>query len=88
MITGQSIPIKNFLRQDRQYLIPRYQREYVWEEKQWDDLFNDLYKNYETRMTEAMADGLGYLESRNKKVEAMKQVIKDKIMLFGSANRG
>lgn len=47
MITGQSIPIKNFLRQDRQYLIPRYQREYVWEEKQWDDLFDDLYKNYQ-----------------------------------------
>lgn len=46
MITGQSVPIKNFLRQDRQYLIPRYQREYVWEEKQWNDLFDDLYKNY------------------------------------------
>lgn len=46
MITGLSRPIKDFLRQDRQYLIPRYQREYVWEEKQWDDLFDDLLKNY------------------------------------------
>ena len=47
MITGTSRPIKDFLRQDRQYLIPRYQREYVWEEKQWDDLFDDLLKNYQ-----------------------------------------
>ena len=46
MITGQSKPIKDFLRQDRQYLIPRYQREYVWEEKQWSDLFSDLLINY------------------------------------------
>jgi len=46
MINGASKPIKDFLRQDRQYLIPRYQREYVWEEKQWGDLFNDLYNNY------------------------------------------
>lgn len=47
MITGLSRPIKDFFRQDRQYLIPRYQREYVWEEKQWDDLFNDLFQNYQ-----------------------------------------
>lgn len=47
MITGLSRPIKDFLRQDRQYQIPRYQREYVWEEKQWDDLFDDLLKNYQ-----------------------------------------
>ena len=46
MITGLSKPIRDFLRQDRQYLIPRYQREYVWEEKQWSDLFNDLVLNY------------------------------------------
>lgn len=46
MISGMSKPIKDFLRQDRQYLIPRYQREYVWEEKQWTDLFNDLLTNY------------------------------------------
>lgn len=47
MITGLSKPIRDFLRQDRQYLIPRYQREYVWEEKQWSDLFNDLVLNYQ-----------------------------------------
>ena len=46
MITGISKPIRDFLRQDRQYHIPRYQREYVWEEKQWTDLFSDLVLNY------------------------------------------
>ena len=46
MINGLSKPIKDFLRQDRQYLIPRYQRVYVWEEKQWKDLFDDLYNNF------------------------------------------
>ena len=57
MITGQSRPIKDFLRQDRQYLIPRYQREYVWEEKQWDDLFDDLYKNYQKHQGNASVEG-------------------------------
>lgn len=52
------------------------------------NIFTDICLAGEKAMTEAMADDLGYLESRNKKVEAMKQVIKDKIMLFGSANRG
>lgn len=47
MINGISKPIKDFLHMDRQYFIPRYQREYVWEEKQWSDLFNDLVQNYE-----------------------------------------
>ena len=52
------------------------------------NIFTDICLAGEKAMTEAMAEDLGYLESRNKKVEAMKQVIKDKIMLFGSANRG
>ena len=57
MITGLSRPIKDFLRQDRQYLIPRYQREYVWEEKQWDDLFNDLFKNYRKHIDNPTIEG-------------------------------
>ena len=52
------------------------------------NIFTDICIAGEQAMTEAMAEGLGYLEARNKKVEAMKQVIKNKIMLFGSVNRG
>ena len=44
-ISGSQITISNFLSQQKQYSIPRYQRGYVWEEKQWCDLFNDLKAN-------------------------------------------
>lgn len=52
------------------------------------NIFTDICIAGEKAMAEATAEGIGYLEARNKKVEAMKQVIKNKIMLFGSANRG
>lgn len=45
-ISGSQITISNFLSQQKQYSIPRYQRGYVWEEKQWSQLFNDLKSNY------------------------------------------
>lgn len=45
-ISGSQITISNFLSQQKQYSIPRYQRGYVWEEKQWKQLFNDLKINY------------------------------------------
>ena len=45
-ISGSQITISNFLSQQKQYSIPRYQRGYVWEEKQWCALFNDLKANY------------------------------------------
>ena len=51
------------------------------------NIFTDICIAGEKSMAESTAEGLGYLEARNKKVEAMKQVIKNKIMLFGSANR-
>lgn len=51
------------------------------------NIFTDICIAGEKAMAEAMAEGLGYLEARNKKVEAMNQVIKEKIMLFGSVNR-
>lgn len=51
------------------------------------NIFTDICLAGEKSMAESTAEGLGYLEARNKKVEAMKQVIKNKIMLFGSANR-
>lgn len=45
-ITGNSKPITDILTVKRQYVIPRYQREYVWDEKQWSDLYLDLKTNY------------------------------------------
>ena len=27
------------------YVIPKFQREYVWEKQQWEDLLNDLVDN-------------------------------------------
>lgn len=45
-ISGSQKTISNFLSQQKQYCIPRYQRGYVWEEKQWSQLFNDLKINY------------------------------------------
>lgn len=44
-ISGSQITISNFLSQQKQYSIPRYQRGYVWEEKQWSQLFDDLKTN-------------------------------------------
>lgn len=45
-ITGNSKPLTDILTVKRQYVIPRYQREYVWDEKQWEDLYTDLKSNY------------------------------------------
>ena len=38
-----------FLRKDdesQNYVIPEYQRPYAWEEKHWEDLWNDLQRAY------------------------------------------
>ncbi len=51
-ISGSQITISNFLSQQKQYSIPRYQRGYVWEEKQWSQLFNDLKTNCVKNKTE------------------------------------
>lgn len=34
--------ISDILSADFRYVIPRYQRKYVWEEKQWRELLEDL----------------------------------------------
>ena len=39
-------------------------------------------------MKKASDDGIGYLDARNMKVEAIKDEVKKKILLFGSQNRG
>lgn len=46
-ISGIQKQLGDFLLQRKQYTIPRYQRGYVWEEKQWKELFEDLKSNYE-----------------------------------------
>lgn len=51
-ITGSQKPFGDFLSQKKQYIIPRYQRGYVWETKQWEELFNDLKSNYQKKVSE------------------------------------
>ena len=51
-ITGAQKPLGDFLSQKKQYIIPRYQRGYVWEEKQWVQMFNDLKSNFERGVSE------------------------------------
>lgn len=55
------------------------------------NIFTDLCIAGELSMRDNAADGsrgmYGYLETRNKKVEAMKAVVREKILLFGSANK-
>ncbi len=51
-ISGSQKLLSDFLSQRKQYIVPRYQRGYVWEEKQWKDLFDDLKLNYVRGATE------------------------------------
>lgn len=51
-ISGSQKLLSDFLSQRKQYIVPRYQRGYVWEEKQWKDLFDDLKLNYFRGATE------------------------------------
>lgn len=41
--------IKNILGLTSQYLVPRYQRRYIWDEKRWLDLFDDIKFIYQMR---------------------------------------
>ena len=43
--TADKILIKDFFSGNKQYTIPRYQREYSWEEKQLDDFYRDIVDN-------------------------------------------
>lgn len=51
------------------------------------NIFTDLCLAGVAGMRAALADGLDYLEARNRKVEYIRQAVKTKIMLFGSDGR-
>ena len=63
-ITGYSKPLTDILTVKRQYVIPRYQREYVWDTKQWEDLYTDLKLNY-----------LQYLEDNRKESHFLGNIV-------------
>ncbi len=51
------------------------------------NIFTDLCIAGANAMEDGLKEGLGYLEIRNKKVEYIKEAVKAKIALFGSANK-
>ncbi len=51
------------------------------------NIFTDLCVAGENAMSEGLAEGLAYLDIRNKKVEAIKQAAKRKMTLFGCAGK-
>ncbi|MBR2023132.1 MAG: class II fructose-bisphosphate aldolase [Clostridia bacterium] len=51
------------------------------------NIFTDLCKAGEVAMQQGLAEGKGYLEIRNMKVEAIKKEAMEKMKLFGSVNR-
>lgn len=51
------------------------------------NIFTDLCVSGEKAVAEATAKKMGYLEMRNYKVDAIKQAVMQKIMLFGSAGK-
>lgn len=44
--SAKVVPLKDLLLDSNKYEIPKYQRPYAWEEKHWDDLWNDLQRAY------------------------------------------
>lgn len=40
---GEGTTIRKMLGGTVKYLIPRYQRKYIWNDKQWEDLWDDLF---------------------------------------------
>lgn len=51
------------------------------------NIFTDLCVAGEKGMAEGLAEGLSYLDIRNKKVEAIKEAAKRKMLLFGCAGK-
>ena len=51
------------------------------------NIFTDLLIAGNAAMEEGLKDGLAYLDIRNKKVEYIKEAVKNKIRLFGSENK-
>jgi len=42
--------IKTILGKTQQYKIPRYQRKYIWDEKRWQDMYDDIKFIYQARV--------------------------------------
>ena len=55
--------ISTILSGDWQYTIPRYQRKYVWEEKQWRELLDDLKYCLENENISSVQDWTHFLGS-------------------------
>ncbi len=51
------------------------------------NIFTDLCLAGNKAMLEGLDKGLDYLSIRNLKVEAIKQAVKEKILIFGSQNK-
>lgn len=51
------------------------------------NIFTDLCLAGDEAMKQGVEKGIGYLETRNLKVDAIKQAVKQKIQLFGSVNK-
>lgn len=51
------------------------------------NIFTDLCKAGETAMAQGIDQNLSYLEIRNNRVSAIREAVKEKIRLFGSANK-
>ena len=61
-------PLKDLLLKGDKYDVPKYQRPYAWEEKHWDDLWNDLqkaYKKYKKNEKQEYLLGSVYLGKTN-----------------------
>ena len=45
--SAQNYPISSILDTEAKvrFVVPRYQREYVWKKTQWEDLFDDIHTN-------------------------------------------
>ena len=51
------------------------------------NIFTDLCLAGDAGMRSGLSDGVGYLETRNRKVAAIREVVKNKIDLFGCAGK-
>ncbi len=51
------------------------------------NIFTDLCLAGDAGMKEGLEKGIGYLETRNLKVQHIKEAVRKKILVFGSANK-
>ena len=44
LLTAETKNFQSIMTESRKLKIPQYQRDYSWNEEQWDELFNDILK--------------------------------------------